>query len=161
LPFPTRAALGAVDADGLPADCPARGEPPGFCPKLDLLSMVNALTEGILVCDGQRRVTYANPSAARLLGVPVADLIGRTLPQVVLSAVDEFETPIHDADWPDIDVMAEGLPQLNQIFGMHCVDGRTVWVSSNWTPLFADGGHSMTASARASASWAVYFSSAA
>ena len=88
LPFPTRAALGAVDADGLPADCPARGEPPGFCPKLDLLSMVNALTEGILVCDGQRRVTYANPSAARLLGVPVADLIGRTLPQVVLSAVD-------------------------------------------------------------------------
>lgn len=145
LPFPTHAVVAPVDADGLPADCPARGEPPGFCPKLDLLSMVNALTEGILVCDGQRRVTYANPSAARLLGVPVADLIGRTLPQVVLSAVDEFETTIHDTDWPDLDVMAEGLPQLNQIFGLHCQDGRTVWVSSNWTPLYTEGGHSMTA----------------
>lgn len=96
-----------------------------------------------------RRVTYANPSAARLLGLPVEALVGRLLPTVVTSAVDEFDASIHEADWPDQDVIAEGQPQLNQIFGMHCVDGRTVWVSSNWTPLFADGGHSMTASARA------------
>ena len=39
--------------------------------ELDLLSMVNALTEGILVCGADRRVTYAKPSAARLLGLPV------------------------------------------------------------------------------------------
>ncbi len=136
--------MAPVQADGLPADCPARGEQPGFCPKLDLLSMVNALTEGILVCGADRRVTYANPSAARLLGLPVAELVGRMLPQVVQSAVDEFETTIHDTDWPDRDVMLEGQPQLNQIFGLHCVDGRTVWVSSNWTPLYAAGGHSMT-----------------
>ncbi|RYP43815.1 hypothetical protein DL770_011537 [Monosporascus sp. CRB-9-2] len=41
---------------------------------------------------------------------------------------------------------------------MHCVDGRTVWVSSNWTPLFADGSHSMTASARASEAGATPYS---
>lgn len=140
LPLSIRADQPPADADGPPGGCPARGESPGFCPKLDLLSMVNALTEGILVCDGDRRVTYANPSAARLLGVPVAELVGRTLPQVVQSAVDEFEASIHDTDWPDRDVMADGQPQLNQIFGLHCLDGRTVWVSSNWTPLYADGG---------------------
>lgn len=71
LPFPTRGAGLSIVADGLPADCPARGEPPGFCPKLDLLSMVNALTEGILVCGADRCVSYANPSAARLLGLPL------------------------------------------------------------------------------------------
>ncbi len=146
LPFPTRVALATADADGLPADCPARGEQPGFCPKLDLLSMVNALTEGILVCGADRRVTYANPSAARLLGLPVDALIGRLLPTVVNSAVDEFETSIHEADWPDCDVLAEGQPQLNQIFGLHCQDGRTVWVSSNWTPLYTEGGQSVTTS---------------
>jgi len=146
LPFPTRVALATVDADGLPADCPARGELPGFCPKLDLLSMVNALTEGILVCGADRRVTYANPSAARLLGMPVDALIGRLLPTVVNSAVDEFETSIHETDWPDRDVLAEGQPQLNQIFGLHCQDGRTVWVSSNWTPLYTQGGQPITAS---------------
>ncbi|MFX8067506.1 GGDEF domain-containing protein, partial [Acinetobacter baumannii] len=31
------------------------------------------------------------------------------------------------------------------IFGLHCQDGRTVWVSSNWTPLYTEGGHAMTA----------------
>ena len=108
--------------------------------------MVNALTEGILVCGADRRVTYANPSAARLLGLPVDALIGRLLPTVVNSAVDEFETSIHEADWPDRDVLAEGQPQLNQIFGLHCHDGRTVWVSSNWTPLYTQGGQAMTAS---------------
>ncbi|WP_201520406.1 diguanylate cyclase domain-containing protein, partial [Klebsiella pneumoniae] len=71
---------------------------------------------------------------------------------------DEFDASIHEADWPDQDVIAEGQPQLNQIFGMHCVDGRTVWVSSNWTPLFADGSHSMTASARASEASATPYS---
>ncbi|WP_426400706.1 putative bifunctional diguanylate cyclase/phosphodiesterase [Ralstonia sp. R-29] len=108
--------------------------------------MVNALTEGILVCGADRRVTYANPSAARLLGMPMDALVGRLLPTVVNSAVDEFETSIHEADWPDRDVLAEGQPQLNQIFGLHCQDGRTVWVSSNWTPLYTQGGQSMTAS---------------
>jgi len=146
LSFPARVAAAPVDADGLPADCPARGEPAGFCPKLDLLSMVNALTEGILVCGADRRVTYANPSAARLLGLPVDALIGRLLPTVVTSAVDEFEAAIHETDWPDREVLAEGQPQLNQIFGLHCLDGRTVWVSSNWTPLYAEDGQAMTAS---------------
>ncbi|MGL6156589.1 MAG: diguanylate cyclase domain-containing protein, partial [Ralstonia mannitolilytica] len=107
--------------------------------------MVNALTEGILVCDAERRVTYANPSAARLLGLPVAELVGRALPEVVHSAVDEFEASIHAADWPDREVMADGQPQLNQIFGLHCLNGRTVWVSSNWTPLYADGGRTVSA----------------
>lgn len=120
--------------------------------------MVNALTEGILVCGVDRRVTYANPSAARLLGLPVDALVGRLLPTVVTSAVDEFDASIHEADWPDQDVIAEGQPQLNQIFGMHCVDGRTVWVSSNWTPLYADGGHSMTATPRASEAGATPYS---
>ncbi|WP_373995180.1 putative bifunctional diguanylate cyclase/phosphodiesterase [Ralstonia mannitolilytica] len=145
LPFSIRADHSSADADGLPDGCPARGEPQGFCPKLDLLSMVNALTEGILVCDAERRVTYANPSAARLLGLPVAELVGRALPEVVHSAVDEFEASIHAADWPDREVMADGQPQLNQIFGLHCLNGRTVWVSSNWTPLYADGGRTVSA----------------
>ncbi|MHA6820804.1 putative bifunctional diguanylate cyclase/phosphodiesterase [Ralstonia pseudosolanacearum] len=130
---------------GLPAACPAQAAPPGACAKLDLLSMVNALTEGLLVCDGQRRITYANPSAARLLGVPLDALVGVRLPEVVASAIDEFDTPIRDVDWPDAEVLAEGQPQLNQIFGMRCLDGRTVWVSTNWTPLYAEAGEPMTA----------------
>ncbi|MHA6912135.1 putative bifunctional diguanylate cyclase/phosphodiesterase [Ralstonia pseudosolanacearum] len=130
---------------GLPAACPAQAAPPGACAKLDLLSMVNALTEGLLVCDGQRRITYANPSAARLLGVPLDALVGVRLPEVVASAIDEFDTPIRDVDWPDSEVLAEGQPQLNQIFGMRCLDGRTVWVSTNWTPLYAEAGEPMTA----------------
>ncbi|WP_247419525.1 putative bifunctional diguanylate cyclase/phosphodiesterase [Ralstonia pseudosolanacearum] len=130
---------------GLPAACPAQAAPPGACAKLDLLSMVNALTEGLLVCDGQRRITYANPSAARLLGVPLDALVGVRLPEVVASAIDEFDTPIREVDWPDAEVLAEGQPQLNQIFGMRCLDGRTVWVSTNWTPLYAEAGEPMTA----------------
>ncbi|MBX9428668.1 EAL domain-containing protein [Ralstonia pseudosolanacearum] len=130
---------------GLPAACPAQAGPPGACAKLDLLSMVNALTEGLLVCDGQRRITYANPSAARLLGVPLDALVGMRLPEVVASAIDEFDTPIREVDWPDGEVLAEGQPQLNQIFGMRCLDGRTVWVSTNWTPLYAEAGEPMTA----------------
>ncbi|MHA6908810.1 putative bifunctional diguanylate cyclase/phosphodiesterase [Ralstonia pseudosolanacearum] len=130
---------------GLPAACPAQAAPPGACAKLDLLSMVNALTEGLLVCDGQRRITYANPSAARLLGVPLDALVGVRLPEVVASAIDEFDTPIREVDWPDGEVLAEGQPQLNQIFGMRCLDGRTVWVSTNWTPLYAEAGEPMTA----------------
>lgn len=55
--------------------------------------MVNALTEGLLVCDAQRRVTYANPSAARLLGVSLDTLVGLRLPEAVGAAIDEFDTP--------------------------------------------------------------------
>ncbi len=134
---------------GVSAACPAHPAhpaPPGLCAKLDLLSMVNALTEGLLVCDAQRRVTYANPSAARLLGVSLDTLVGLRLPEAVGAAIDEFDTPIRDIDWPDGDVLADGRPQLNQIFGLRCLDGRTVWVSTNWTPLYAEAGEPATAS---------------
>ncbi len=147
-PLATRAVLAPAcpaepyNGAGLSADCPAT---PGLCAKLDLLSMVNALTEGLLVCDAQRRVTYANPSAARLLGVPLETLVGARLPEAVGSAIDEFDTPIREIDWPDGDVLAYGQPQLNQIFGLRCLDGRTVWVSTNWTPLYAEAGEPMTA----------------
>ncbi|QQV55217.1 EAL domain-containing protein [Ralstonia syzygii subsp. celebesensis] len=130
---------------GLPADCPAHAAPPGSCAKLDLLSMVNALTEGLMVCDAQRRITYANPSAARLLGVRLDTLVGMRLSDVVESAFDEFDTPIREVDWPDGEVLADGQPQLNQIFGLRCLDGRTVWMSTNWTPLYAEAGEPMTA----------------
>jgi NtrC-family two-component system sensor histidine kinase KinB len=41
-----------------------------------LASVVNALDEGLLVVDEQRRIIVANPVASRLLGLPAAQLTG-------------------------------------------------------------------------------------
>ncbi|MGV3615401.1 MAG: PAS domain S-box protein [Fimbriimonas sp.] len=43
-----------------------------------LAGMAERVTDGILLLDRDLRVQYANPASARLLGRPVADLIGRT-----------------------------------------------------------------------------------
>ncbi|TGD83084.1 ATP-binding protein [Hymenobacter wooponensis] len=40
-------------------------------------SLVNSLDEGLLLIDQHRRILLANPTAAELLGVPVAQLVGQ------------------------------------------------------------------------------------
>lgn len=47
-----------------------------------IAAVVESMAEGVLALDATERVRVANPEAARLLGRPQADIVGRTLPGV-------------------------------------------------------------------------------
>jgi PAS domain S-box-containing protein len=56
---------------------------------IDIHSIVDSLSDGLYVCDLERRITYWSKSAERITGWPAADVIGRQCFDNVLCHIDK------------------------------------------------------------------------
>jgi PAS domain S-box-containing protein len=99
-----------------------------------------ALAEGIIVHDGAGRIREVNASAARLLGVPAGELVGRTPADARWRAVRENGLAMTAEEHPAMVALRTGAGQIGTIMGIRRPDDSTVWLSVNAQPLFeADG----------------------
>ncbi len=54
------------------------------------LTLLTNMEEAVLVEDRERKITFANPAFVKMFGVPSADLLGRSCPELVLEASHLF-----------------------------------------------------------------------
>lgn len=94
-----------------------------------LRSIISSLDEGILVIDDQGRVMSANPSAARILGIPAATLKSGndgSLHSMLVYDVERRRVPPQEN--PVVETVTTGRPFQALIFGIDHHDGRRVWL---------------------------------
>ncbi|HQK94876.1 MAG TPA: PAS domain S-box protein, partial [Armatimonadota bacterium] len=101
-----------------------------------LANAVTAAAEIVIIIDTEGRITYTNPSAARLLGLAEADLIGRSLEQMVAEAnspeaVEQMREEICLGRW-------------RGDFALRTQTGATVWVRGSSGILCDDDGSALS-----------------
>jgi diguanylate cyclase (GGDEF)-like protein/PAS domain S-box-containing protein len=67
---------------------PRRDEPSAHRSHANAWGALDSLAEGVLTTDREGRIVYANHAAEHLIGKPSAEILGRTLPEVI-DLVDE------------------------------------------------------------------------
>jgi diguanylate cyclase (GGDEF)-like protein/PAS domain S-box-containing protein len=105
-----------------------------------LTGILETAPDGIVIVDINGRITFANPSAERLLGRSFSDLANRhyNAPEWRISAPDGSPSP--DVDLAFAQVMKTGQPIYNLEYAFSHPDGRRVLLSVNAAPLpGADG----------------------
>ncbi|HUL34854.1 MAG TPA: PAS domain S-box protein [Candidatus Eisenbacteria bacterium] len=104
-------------------------------------TLVNDLHVGIVTCDVQGRVLFANQAVLNLVGLPKDQLIGRNVYDLGLTAVREDGTLIPDSDRPVSTVIRTGKPLLNQLVGYRHNDGPDLaWTILDVVPQLASSG---------------------
>src|SRR6267142_2506720 len=94
-------------------------------------SVVNSANEGILVYDKQLNVVAGNLAAGRILGLPLADIIGAPGFTSLLPCVTADGPPVLPDERPTRLTVKSGKPLTGQIVGIYRADGSMTWVSVN------------------------------
>ncbi len=105
---------------------------------LKFRTMVGALTEGIVMFNGNGCVLAVNPAAEKLFGYPEADIIERWRdPRTSPVPLDDRGRPLKYEDRAVARAIATGEPQLNVIHGRNMPDGSVRWNIVNARPVRA------------------------
>ena len=94
-------------------------------------SVVDSANDGILVYDKQLNVVAGNLAAERILGLPLADIIGAAGFTSLLPCVHADGSPILPDERPTRLTVKSGKPLTGQIVGIYRPDGSMNWVSVN------------------------------
>ncbi|WP_254566155.1 PAS domain S-box protein [Oscillatoria sp. HE19RPO] len=92
--------------------------------------------EGVLIYDADGILTTCNPSAERILGLNVRELIGRFYQDAGYSSIFLDGSPVEGDRHPVAMTFETGEPQWNIILGIYQPDDTLTWVSLNLQPLF-------------------------
>ncbi len=98
-----------------------------------------ALKEGVVVQDATGQIISANTSAARVLGLSMDQLLGRTSFDSRWRAVREDGTPFVGEDHPVPMALRDGVPVSNVLMGVHHGFDQLAWISITARPLFRPG----------------------
>jgi PAS domain S-box-containing protein len=104
-----------------------------------LRSVLDTMAEGLIVVDAQRNVLYINESAARVMGVPVAQykVALAELHGVKVYRPDGSEVPPDQRAGPT--TFREGKPLRDRLERLVSAAGESRWLSVNTSPLFHEG----------------------
>ncbi len=94
-------------------------------------SVVDSANDGILVYDKQLNVVAGNLAAERILGLPLANIIGAAGFTSLLPCVHADGSPILPDERPTRLTVKSGKPLTGQIVGIYRPDGSMNWVSVN------------------------------
>ena len=94
-------------------------------------SVVDSANDGILVYDKQLNVIAGNLAAERILGLPLANIIGAAGFTSLLPCVHADGSPILPDERPTRLTVKSGKPLTGQIVGIYRADGSMNWVSVN------------------------------
>jgi diguanylate cyclase (GGDEF)-like protein/PAS domain S-box-containing protein len=103
-------------------------------------SVVDALTEGIIVYSASGRIQTANASAARILGTPVEELTGLAAGDGRWEAMASDGTPFPAAQLPSSVALRTGEVVHGTVMGVTRADGEFAWLQLNATPMIRDAG---------------------
>jgi PAS domain S-box-containing protein len=109
--------------------------------------VVDVLAEGVLVRDGDGRISYVNPAAARILGLDRERLLGAGVdtPLGITQTLEEDGSPFDRANVPTIRALQSNEPVRDTVMGVDLPDRGLRWIWSTATPMTAadDGGTSV------------------
>src|SRR5882672_9205101 len=94
-------------------------------------AVVNSANEGILVYDRQLIITAGNLAAERIIGLPLAELIGKPGFTSQLRCVREDGTPLPPEERPTRVTIRAGESLQGQLVGVTRADGAISWLSVN------------------------------
>src|SRR5438132_1101222 len=94
-------------------------------------SVVDSANDGILVYDKQLNVIAGNLAAERILGLPLANIIGAAGFTSLLPCVHADGSPILPDERPTRLTVKSGKPLTGQIVGIYRPDGSMNWLSVN------------------------------
>lgn len=100
-------------------------------------SVIEAMSEGIILQNAAEAVTAWNASAKRILGYNREQMANNLIQNIQQNAIHEDETPFLEADLPASITLRSGKPQYNVIIGvLQPHTQHRVWLSINTQPLF-------------------------
>jgi PAS domain S-box-containing protein len=94
-------------------------------------AVVDSANEGILVYDRDLRVMDANAAAERIIGLPLAEMVGKPGFTSLLPCVREDGSPMGPADRPTRRTVETGEPQSGLVMGIRRDEVQTTWLSIN------------------------------
>ena len=94
-------------------------------------AVVDSANEGILVYDRALRVIGGNAAAERIIGLPLADIMGAAGFTSLLPCVRGDGSPLLPEDRPTRNTVLTGKPLTDRIIGIKRADGSTTWLSVN------------------------------
>ncbi|AFY83513.1 PAS domain S-box protein [Oscillatoria acuminata] len=92
--------------------------------------------EGILIYDADGILTTCNPSAERILGLSVQELVGRSYQDAGYSSIFPDGSTVESSRHPVAITFETGEPQFQTILGICKPEDTLTWVSLNLQPLF-------------------------
>ncbi|HEY8099934.1 MAG TPA: EAL domain-containing protein [Burkholderiaceae bacterium] len=98
-------------------------------------SVVNCLTEGIMVQSRDGRILACNPSAERILRIPANSAVGLMGDSYFKRIVHDDGSEISLNDLPTAAVLRTGKAILSMVVGLEMQTGEMVWISQNILPI--------------------------
>jgi PAS domain S-box-containing protein len=94
-------------------------------------AVIDSANEGILVYDRDLRVVSGNIAAERVIGLPLAELIGKPGFTSLLPCVREDGAPLKPEERPTRITVRTGEPLTGQVLGVQRDDGSIRWLEVN------------------------------
>ncbi|MFN8531752.1 MAG: PAS domain S-box protein [Anaerolineae bacterium] len=92
---------------------------------------IASMSEGLIVHDKDGAIQMCNSAAARILGLTVDQMLGRTSLDPRWRAIHEDGSPFPGETHPAMVTLKTGKPQANVIMGVHKPDDTQVWILIN------------------------------
>ena len=97
--------------------------------------LFDGVAEGVVLQDADGRITAANASAERILGLSVDQMTGRTSVDTRWRTVREDGSPFPAVDLPAMITLRTGAPTIDVTVGVHKPNGNLMWLCVNSLPL--------------------------
>jgi diguanylate cyclase (GGDEF)-like protein/PAS domain S-box-containing protein len=102
-------------------------------------TILSSLAEGVCMIDGDGTIVEINESAAAIVGVPAADLLGQTIVDAGIAPVREDGGPPMQPDLPVTRALATGVAESGAMLRLRNPDGRVRMCLTNTQPLVRQG----------------------
>ncbi len=102
-------------------------------------SLIEELTEGVVMQQLDGKVMASNRSAERILGLTAAELVTSSAERPLLTLIHEDGSPFLAHEHPSMVSMRTGEPQNGVVMGVRSTDGATRWISINSSALVHPG----------------------
>ncbi len=98
-------------------------------------AVLDAMPDGMILSSASGEVLSTNPSARRILGLP-GDAPPTVVAEIAAALSSENGAPIQQEELPGRITIRTGKPLTNVMLSKKELDGSTVWLSANTSPLF-------------------------
>jgi PAS domain S-box-containing protein len=103
-------------------------------------SIINAMSEGVLLQDSQGAIIQSNQAAEQILGLAHDQLVGRRSVDKSWRVVHEDGTDFPGEARPPMQSLRTGQPVFNEVAGVHQPSGELVWMLVNSVPIVGPDG---------------------
>ncbi len=123
------------------ASGPEHGMPsPDILPAVHTRILFDTMSQGVIFRDGEGRILSANPAAERILGRPLAELVGKTSAEVHAEGMRDDGSPFPAGEFPAEVALRTGKPVTDFVMGTrNPADGNVHWINVTAMPIFEAG----------------------